>query len=122
MKIFKTKEFVELSNPAPGQAYKPEILSQAEGTRNLGGIFGVLPPGSPANYHYHNDRDSIIFVLSGEAIEIVEGREVPITAGDVIYIPPGEKHGVANRSKKEFRYLEFFTHPPVRSDFTEVKL
>jgi quercetin dioxygenase-like cupin family protein len=121
MKIFKMKEFIELINPSPGQVYKPEILTHAEGTKNLGGIFGVLPPGSPANYHYHRDRDSILIVLSGEATEIVEGREVPIHAGDVIYIPPGEKHGVANRSDKEFRYLEFFTHPPVRSDFVEVK-
>ncbi len=121
MKIFKTNDFIKLENPTPGAPYKPEILTHEQGTKNLGGIFGVLPPGNPANYHYHQDRDSILIVLSGEATEIIEGGEIPIRAGDVIYIPPGEKHGVMNNSDKEFRYLEFFTHPPVRSDFVEVK-
>ena len=59
--------------------------------------------------------------LSREATEIVEDQEIAVKAGDVLYIPAGEKHAIVNRSAGEFRYIEFFTHPPVKADFVEVK-
>jgi quercetin dioxygenase-like cupin family protein len=121
MKIFKTADYIRMKNPTPGVAYKPEILGVEQGAKNLGGIFGLIPPGSPGNYHYHRNRESIIIVISGEATEVVEGKEVSIKAGDVLYIPAREKHGIVNKSGKEFRYIEFFTHPPGKADFVEVK-
>ena len=121
MRVFKTEEYLNMKNPNPGTPYRPEILGLEHGTKNLGGMFGLLVPGSQVPYHYHNNRESIIIVISGEATEIIEGKEIPIKAGDVLYIPPGEKHTTVNKSKKDFRYLEFFTCPPVSADFIEVK-
>jgi quercetin dioxygenase-like cupin family protein len=80
-----------------------------------------LVAGSQVPYHYHKNRESIIIVISGEAIEVVEGKEIPIKAGDVLFIPAGEKHSIINRSNQDFRYLEFFTCPPLSADFVEVK-
>jgi quercetin dioxygenase-like cupin family protein len=121
MKIFKTEEYVKMENPTPGKPYRPEILTADHGAKNLGGMFGLLVPGSQVPYHYHNNRESIIIAISGEAIEVIEGKEFPIKAGDVLYIPAGEKHTTINRSDKDFRYLEYFTYPPVGADFVEVK-
>ena len=121
MKIFKAKEYINMENPTPGMSYRPEILTNAQKAKDLGGMFGLLPPGTQVPYHYHNNRESVIVVISGEAIEILEGEEIPIEEGDVLYIPAGEKHATLNRSDKDFRYLEFFTCPPVTADFVEVK-
>lgn len=121
MRIFRTEEYLEMKNPTPGEKYRLEILGHEHNAKDLGGIFVLLVPGSQPPYHYHEKRESIIVAISGEATEILEGKEIPIKAGDVIYIPPGEKHTTVNRSDQEFRYLEFFTCPPVGSDFVEVK-
>jgi len=121
MKLFKTEDYVKMKNPEPGKPYRPEILTSEHQVKNLGGMFGLLVPGSQVPYHYHNNRESIIIVISGEATEIIEGKEIPIKAGDVLYIPPKEKHTTVNRSANDFRYLEFFTCPPVTADFVEVK-
>ena len=121
MKVFKTDDYVRMTNPTPGEAYKPEILIADHGAKNLGGIFGLLPPGSPAVYHYHQNRESIILLVSGEGTEIVEGRETSVKAGDILFIPSGEKHALENRSNRDVRYFEFFTHPPVKADFVEVR-
>ena len=121
MKLFKTEDYVKMKNPEPGKPYRPEILTSEHQVKNLGGMFGLLVPCSQVPYHYHNHRESIIIVISGEATEIIEGKEIPIKTGDVLYIPPGEKHTTLNRSAKDFRYLEFFTCPPVTADFVEVK-
>ena len=121
MKRFKTQEYIQMENPNPGEPYRPEILTDAHGAEALGGMFGLLVPGSQVPYHYHIKRESIIVVISGEAIEVVEGEEIPIKAGDLLFIPAGEKHTTVNRSDRDFRYLEFFTSPPVSADFVEVK-
>jgi quercetin dioxygenase-like cupin family protein len=121
MKVFKSEEYVKMPNPTPGQPYRPEILTKEHHAKNLGGMFGLLVAGSQVPYHYHNSRESVIIAISGEATEVVEGKEFPIKAGDVLFIPAGEKHTTINRSQKDFRYLEFFTHPPIGADFVEVK-
>lgn len=121
MKIFKSEEYMKMVNPTPGKAYRPEILMKEHQAKNLGGMFGLLVPGSQVPYHYHNNRESVIIAISGEATEVIEGKEFPIKAGDVLFIPAGEKHTTINRSKQDFRYLEFFTHPPIGADFVEVK-
>ena len=121
MKIFKVEDYINMKNPNPGTPYRPEILTEPHNAKALGGMFGLLEPGNQVPYHYHNNRESIIIVICGEAIEVLEGEEIPIKAGDVLFIPAGEKHATLNRSDKDFRYLEFFTCPPVTADFVEVK-
>jgi quercetin dioxygenase-like cupin family protein len=121
MKILRTEEYCRMPNPTPGEKHRGEILSQVDKAQDLGGIFVALVPGSGPPYHYHQKRESIIVAISGEATEILEGKEISIKAGDVIFIPPGEKHTTVNRSDREFRYLEFFTCPPAEGDFVEVK-
>jgi quercetin dioxygenase-like cupin family protein len=121
MKIFKSEEYIKMANPTPGTPYRPEILTKEHQAKNLGGMFGLLVAGSQVPYHYHNHRESIIIVLSGEATEVIEGQEIQIKAGDVLFIPAGEKHTTINRSNQDFRYLEFFTCPPLTADFVEVK-
>jgi quercetin dioxygenase-like cupin family protein len=121
MKIFKSEEYIKMANPNPGTTYRPEILTQDHQAKSLGGMFGILVAGARVPYHYHNKRESIIIAISGEATEVIEGKETPIKAGDVLFIPAGEKHNTINRSNQDFRYLEFFTSPPLTADFVEVK-
>jgi quercetin dioxygenase-like cupin family protein len=121
MKIFRTEEYNKKKNPIPGEKFRSEILAGEDQAKDLGGIFVILVPGSGPPYHYHEKRESVIVAISGEATEILEGKEIPIKGGDVIYIPAGEKHTTVNKSSQEFRYLEFFTCPPVGKDFLEVK-
>ncbi len=117
MKLLRIGEFAQMKNPTNGR-YKLETLTSVDSAENFGGHFGILPPGDEAPYHYHEHRESIIVPVSGESIEIVEGKEFLIKPGDVLFIPAGEKHGAVNRSNQEFRFLEFFT-PPAR-DIVEV--
>jgi uncharacterized cupin superfamily protein len=121
MKLFKSDDYVWLPNPTPGQAFRPEILTKDDGAKSLGGMFGLLVPGSQVPYHYHVNRESVIVVIGGEGIEVIEGREIPIKAGDILFIPAGEKHTTINRSDKDLRYLEYFTCPPLGADFVAVE-
>ena len=116
MKIFKTDDYLKLNNPTPGKIFRQEILCKDHQANELGGIFGLIVAHGKGDYHYHNRRESLLMIISGEAAEYVEGKEHPIKAGDVIFIRPGEKHTIVNKSDKDLRFLEFFTHPPVGLD------
>jgi len=121
MKIFKSEALIRSENPAPGTNYKKRLLEELN-AQTLTGIFGILVPGNERDpYHYHERGDHIIFILSGEGIEIVEDEEFPISAGDVLFIPAGEKHTIVNNSDKDLRYLGFCTRSPGKSDYIEVK-
>ncbi len=121
MKRFRIQDYREMENPFPGKSYRPEILTREHEAKELGGMFGLLCPGNQIPYHFHRNRESVILVIAGEGIEVIEGEEIPIREGDLLFIPAGEKHMTLNRSMRDLRYLEFFTRPPVSSDFVEVK-
>ena len=121
MEVYKAEEYNKMENPNPGAFFRQEILTTEQKAKDLGGMFGLLPPGTEVPYHYHAKRESVIIAISGEAIEVVEGEETPIKANEVLFIPAGEKHQTVNRSDKDFRYLEFYTCPPVTADFIKVE-
>ena len=121
MRMYKVADYQQLENPTPHEPHRPEILEPVHGFKSLGGMAGILPPGTQVPYHYHQERESVIMAIAGQATQVIEGREQPVCAGDVMVIPAGEKHQTINRSDKDFRYLEFYTCPPVTADFALVE-
>ena len=121
MKLFRKKDFAGVENQSPGQVYREGILTGDDTAHDLGGIFVLIPPGIEGQFHHHVKRESILIFVSGEAVGCFEDREIPVAAGDVFYIPPREKHRISNRSDKDVRFLEFFTQPPVQSDFVPME-
>jgi quercetin dioxygenase-like cupin family protein len=119
MRILTTKDYMAMDNPTPDERYRLDLVTVDQMAKELHGFLAILPAGQEVPYHYHEKRESLIFVISGEATEIVEGEEFCIKAGDVLYIPAKEKHSMVNRSEHEVRYLEFFT--PIKTDVVEVK-
>ncbi len=118
MEIFQTEAFIQMANPTPDETYRLDLVTPEKGAKELGGFLVIIPPEGEMPYHYHEKRESLIFLIKGEATEIVEGKEFPVKAGEVLSIPAGEKHKIVNRSDEDLRYLEFFA--PMKPDFIEV--
>jgi len=112
MEMFKFEELIHMKNPNQDKVYRQSILTDQHNAKKLEGMFVILPAGDEVAYHYHNERESIFIALSGEAIEIVEGKECPMKANDVLFLPAVEKHGTINRTDKEFRFVEISTTSP----------
>ena len=49
-------------------------------------------PGGRENLHAHDIAESG-FVLDGEGLLLLDGREVAVAAGDMLLVPPGTVHG-----------------------------
>ncbi len=120
MKLFKKEDLLSVKIGLSDQVYRENILTSVDAADALGGLFVIIQPGVEGQFHYHVKRESIQFFLSGEAIGCFADTEFPVVAGDVLFIPAGEKHRISNRSSKEVRFVEFFTEPPVESDIVPV--
>ena len=61
------------------------------------GSFTLLEADEPANFgpplHVHRDAAEAFYVLEGEYVLFIEGREYSCPAGSFIFIPAGVEHG-----------------------------
>jgi uncharacterized cupin superfamily protein len=54
----------------------------------------ALAPGEPMSmYHWEADQEDFL-VLSGEALLLVEGEELPLRAWDFVHCPAGANHAI----------------------------
>ena len=84
-----------------GLAYFAGVSAQNTGARHLCLHVLVLPPGGRAVAHLHENHESAIYLVEGEA-DVWWGEGLAehgvMSAGDFMYIPPGVPHLPANRS------------------------
>lgn len=55
-----------------------------------------LPPNAEIRVHLHQREDETIFIRMGSGIATLGDRQIPVTAGAVIYVPQGVWHGLRN--------------------------
>ena len=64
---------------------------------DTGGAFTLLEADEPPNFgpplHIHRDAAEAFYVLEGEYILFIEGREHRCPAGSFVLIPAGTEHG-----------------------------
>ena len=78
--------------------------------------------GDPARGpHLHNGFEECIYVLRGTGMTVAESGEIPIKPGDIVLIPPNEKHMTRNTGSEPLVLLCFFAEPDVSSGTTEFK-
>jgi uncharacterized RmlC-like cupin family protein len=87
-----------------GISYDSGISAESVGAERLCMHLLEIPPNGRARAHLHENHETAIFVLSGDA-EMWWGDELEeyatMGAGDLIYIPPGVPHLPGNRSDTE---------------------
>ena len=91
-------------------------LSAGTAARKMGCGVDILPPGKQScPYHFHHAQEEMFIVLEGSGTLRVAGVRLPITAGDVVFIPPGPEypHHIINTSEAPLKYLSISTQEPI---------
>ena len=74
----------------------------------------VAKPGDkPRGPHLHRGFEECIYVLRGTGVTLAESGEIPLSAGDIVLIPPNEKHMTRNTGSEPLVLLCFFPEPDV---------
>jgi quercetin dioxygenase-like cupin family protein len=84
--------------PADHAVYTPDRMGKAtlfQSERLLVGL-NAFEPGQSHALHAHAGMDKVYSVVEGEGMFLLDGRELPMRAGDLLVAPEGVPHGVKN--------------------------
>jgi quercetin dioxygenase-like cupin family protein len=110
MKIFHYRD-VEAKDAGEGTSrlIVRWLITKEMGAENFAmRLFEMEPEGySPLHIHPWEHE---VFILEGEGIVVGGGEERKFRAGNVIFIPPNEKHQLKNNSQKTVKFLCLIPH------------
>ena len=117
-RLIRNVNAVELKHAVRGSRYESHSARLSIGTaaKKLAASVDTLPPGKRScPYHFHHAEEEMFIVLEGSGTLRVAGEMLPITAGDVVFIPPGPEypHHILNTSEAPLTYVSIGTNEPI---------
>lgn len=100
--------------PADHAVYSAEKMGKATifaSERLLVGL-NAFEPGQSHARHAHAGMDKVYSVVEGEGLFLLEGRELPMRAGDLLVAPEGVSHGVRNTGQGRLLMLAILAPTP----------
>ena len=100
--------------PARHAQWRPEKMGKAtlfESPRMLVGL-NAFEPGQAHELHSHEGMDKLYHVLEGDGVFLLEGRELPMHAGDLLIAPEGVPHGILNNGTDRLLVLAVLAPAP----------
>jgi mannose-6-phosphate isomerase-like protein (cupin superfamily) len=100
--------------PRDHARWQPDKMGKStlfESPRLLVGL-NAFEPGQAHALHAHAGMDKVYQVVEGEGVFLLEGRELPMTAGDLLVAPEGVPHGVRNTGQGRLLVLAILAPGP----------
>ncbi|MFA5956530.1 cupin domain-containing protein [Hyphomicrobium sp.] len=97
-----------------GLTYFCGIATETVGSKSICMHLLTIPPGGRAKAHMHENHETAIYVLEGEAIALYGDKlqhHTVTKAGDLFYIPAGIPHLPVNLSSKPISAVIARTDP-----------
>lgn len=80
------------------------VIAGKDGAKNFFmRVFDIEPGGYTPLHHHPWEHE--MFVLEGKGCVVKEGKEVSLTRGSVVFIPPDEEHQIKNTSQETFTFI-----------------
>lgn len=103
-----------LIRPADHAHFSNEKMGKStlfKSARMLVGL-NAFEPGQEHRLHAHAGMDKVYHVLEGEGLFLLEDREVPMAAGDLLVAPEDVPHGVRNTGQGRLLVLAVLAPAP----------
>jgi mannose-6-phosphate isomerase-like protein (cupin superfamily) len=100
--------------PAAHAVYAPDKMGKStlfQSPRLLVGL-NAFEPGQAHPLHAHAGMDKVYSVVEGEGLFLLEDRELPMRAGDLLVAPEGVPHGVRNTGARRLLVLAILAPAP----------
>ena len=106
----------EFPNHFGGALSKPLIMPETAGSKHLDYRISMYQPMAHVALHTHKVQEQIYHVLEGEGLMEIAGKTHVVRRHDVIYLPPGVEHSIANSGLVDLVFLVITS--PVSDDAT----
>lgn len=100
--------------PEEHAVYRSEKMGKAtlfQSDRMLVGL-NAFEAGQEHKLHAHADMDKVYYVVSGQGLFLLEGRELDMRGGEMLVAPQGVPHGIRNTSDDRLLVLVVLAPSP----------
>lgn len=107
-------EHPSLIRPEDHAVFQPEKMGKStlfQSERLLVGL-NAFEPGQKHKLHAHVGMDKVYQVISGSGRFLLEEREIPMRAGDMLVAPEGVPHGISNDTAERLVVLAILAPSP----------
>ena len=107
-------EHPTVMRPAEHAEWRAERMGKStlfQSPRLLVGL-NAFEPGQFHALHAHAGMDKVYQVVEGEGMLLLEGRELPISQGEMVVAPDGVPHGIRNTSAARLLVLVILAPAP----------
>ena len=84
---------------------KPLVRPETAGSRLLDYRISTYQPMAHVALHTHKVQEQVYHILEGEGLMEMDGERRVVRRHDVIFIPPGVKHGIANSGLCDLTFI-----------------
>ncbi len=95
----------EFPNHFGGALSKPLVMPETAGSKHLDYRISMYQPMAYVELHKHKVQEQIYHVLDGEGLMEIAGKRHVVRKHDVIYLPPGVEHSIANSGLVDLVFL-----------------
>lgn len=75
----------------------------------------AFEPGQAHELHAHAGMDKAYFVVEGEGLFLLDGKALPMKAGDLLVAPEDVPHGIRNNSSARLLVMAVLAPGPTRA-------
>ena len=107
-------EHPEAIRPEEHAVFRADKMGKStlfESSRILVGL-NSFEPGQEHALHAHAGMDKVYQVLAGEGLFLLEGREIPMSAGVMLVAPENVPHGIRNTGAERLVVLAILAPGP----------
>jgi len=88
-----------------GALSKALVRPETAGSRLIDYRISCYQPMAHVALHTHKVQEQVYHVLDGEGMMEMDGKRQVVRKHDVIYIPPGVEHGIANTGLTDLTFV-----------------
>jgi mannose-6-phosphate isomerase-like protein (cupin superfamily) len=88
-----------------GALSKPLVMPETAGSHHLDYRISMYQPMAHVALHKHLVQEQIYHVLDGEGLMEIDGKSQVVRKHDVIFLPPGIEHSIANTGLADLVFL-----------------
>jgi quercetin dioxygenase-like cupin family protein len=104
----------DLIQPEDHAVYQSDKMGKATLFRSDRMLVGLncFEPGQEHALHAHAGMDKVYHVLAGSGLFLLESREIPMHAGQLLVAPEGVPHGIRNTGEQRLLVLAILAPAP----------
>lgn len=88
-----------------GALSKPLVMPETAGSKHIDYRISLYQPMARVKLHHHKVQEQIYHVLEGEGLMEIAGERRVVHKHDVIFLPPGIEHSIANTGLVDLVFL-----------------